>query len=159
MQSKIHRDAMVQVLHERKVVVSTTVEQLVGSLMQKPERAIIFTDEDLLLEGRDHYRELFIKAEIRGKMICCMMVDNGSAINVCPLKILPRLGLTAANLQPTDVVIKAYNDTKRSVESTLRALIKTRPIKAWVILHVIDIPVILGRPWFHPLGGVPSTLH
>ena len=30
-------------------------------------------------------------------------------------------------------------------------------------LHVIDIPIIfailLGRPWFYPLGGVPSTVH
>ena len=30
-------------------------------------------------------------------------------------------------------------------------------------MYVIDIPVtfaiLLGRPWFHPLGGVSSTLH
>ena len=30
-------------------------------------------------------------------------------------------------------------------------------------MYVIDIPVtfaiLLGRPWFHPLGGVPSTFH
>ena len=71
-------------------------------------------------------------------MTCCVMVDNGSAINVCPLKILPRLGLTAADLQPTDVIIKAYDDTKRSVEGTFKTLIKTGPIEAWVTLHVID---------------------
>ena len=49
------------------------------------------------------------------------------------------------------------------MEGTFRALVKTGPIEAWVDLHVIDIPVtfaiLLGRPWFHPLGGVPSTLH
>ena len=32
-----------------------------------------------------------------------------------------------------------------------------------VNLHVIDIPVtfaiLLRRPWFYPLGGVPSTVH
>ena len=163
MQSKIHRDAMVQVLLERKVPAGTTPQQLVSSLMQKPERAITFTDEDLPLEGREHYHPLFIKAEIRGKMTCCVMVVNGSAINVCPLKILLRLGLTTADLQPTDVIIKAYNDTKRSVKGTFKTLIKTGPIEAWVTLHVLDIPVtfavLLGRPWFHPLGGVPSTLH
>ena len=123
----------------------------------------VFTDEDLLLEGRDHYRALFIKAEIKGKMICYEMVDNGSAINVCLLKILLKLSLIAADLQPTIMIIKAYNDTKRSVEGTFRAVVKTGPIEAWVILYVIDIPIIfavlLGRPWFHPLGGIPSTLH
>ena len=96
MQSKVHMDAMVQVLHERKLSTSTTLKQLVSFLMQKPEGAIIFTDEDL--EGRDHYWALFIKAEIKGKMTYCMMVDDRSVINVCPLKILPRLGLIAIDL-------------------------------------------------------------
>ena len=58
----------------------------------------MFTNEDLPLEGREYYRPLFIKDEIKGKLTCCVMVDNGSAINVCPLKILPRLGLTTADL-------------------------------------------------------------
>ena len=53
--------------------------------------------------------------------------------------------------------------TKRPVEGTFRALIKIGPIEAWVNLHVIDIlvtfTILLGRPWFHALGGVPSTLH
>ena len=91
------------------------------------------------------------------------MVDNGSAINVCPLKILPKLGLTATNLKPSEVVIKAYDDTKRPVEGTFKALVKDGPIETWVNLYMIDIlitfTVLLGRPWFHPLGGVPSTLH
>ena len=49
------------------------------------------------------------------------------------------------------------------MEGTFRAPVKTGPIKAWVDLHMIDIPVtftiLLGRSWFHPLGGVPSTVH
>ena len=131
--------------------------------MQKPEGAIMFTDEDLPLEGREYYCPLFIKAEIKGKLTCCVMVDNRSAINVCPLKILSRLGFTVDDLQTTDVIIKAYNDTKRSIEGTFKALVKTRSVEAWVTLHVLDIQVtfvvLLGRPWFHPLGGIPSTLH
>ena len=91
------------------------------------------------------------------------MVDNGSAINVCPLKILPKLGLTEVDLKPSEVVIKAYDDIKRPVAGTFRALVKISPIEEWVNLHVIDIlvtfAILLGRPWFHPLGGLPSTLH
>ena len=91
------------------------------------------------------------------------MVDNGSAINVCPLKILSKLGLTEDELKPSEVVIKAYDDTKRPVAGTFRALVKTGPIEEWVNLYIIDIPVtfaiLLGRPWFHPLGGVSSTMH
>ena len=91
------------------------------------------------------------------------MLDNSLAINVCPLKILPKLGLAGSDLKPLEVVIKAYDDMRRPVEGTFRALIKTEPIEAWIDLHMIDIPmtfaILLGRPWFYPLGGVLSTLH
>ena len=63
-------------------------------------------------------------------MTCCVMVDNGSAINVCPLKILPKLGLAVADLKHSEVIIKAYDDTRRPVEGTFRALVKTGPIEA-----------------------------
>ena len=58
------------------------------------------------------------------------MVDNGSAINVCPLRILPKLGLAMVDLKPSEVIIKAYDDTRRPVEGTFRALVKTGPIEA-----------------------------
>ena len=87
---------------------------------------------------------------MKGKLTCYLMVDNGYAINVCPLKILPKLGLTIVDLKPYDVVIKAYDDTNRLVEGTFRTLVKTRPIKVWVNLHVIDIlvtfAILLRRP-------------
>ena len=77
------------------------------SLMEIPQGAIVFTDNDLPLEGRDHQKALFIKVEVKGKLTCCVMVDNGSAINVYPLKILPKLGLIVADLKPSNIVIKA----------------------------------------------------
>ena len=79
---------------------------------------MVFIDEDLPLERRDHHKALFIKAEVKEKLTCCVMVDNGSAINVCPLKILHKLGLTEEELKPSEVVIKAYDDTKRPIAGT-----------------------------------------
>ena len=114
---------------------------MVISLIESPPEAILFSDDDLPLEERDHHRALFIKVEVKGKMTCCVMVENSSAINVCPLMILPKLGLAVIDLKPSEVIIKAYDDTRRPVEGTFRALVKTGPIKAWVDLHVIDIPV------------------
>ena len=128
-------------LDQKKISMSCTPAQMIGSLTKTPPGAILFSDEDLPLEGRDYHRALFIKAEVRGKMTCCVMVDNGSAINVCPLKVLPKLGLAVADLKPSEVIIKAYDDTRRSVEGTFRALVKTGPIEAWVDLHVIAEPL------------------
>ena len=141
MNFRVHREALVRALNQKKIFIICTPDQMVNSLMESPKGAAIFTDEDLPLEGRDHHRALFIKVEVKGKLTCCVLVDNGSAINVCHLKILPKLGLKVDDLQASDVVIKAYDDTKRPVEGTFRALVKTEPIETWVNLHVIDIPV------------------
>ena len=66
-------------------------------------------------------------------------------------------------LMKFDLVIRAYDDSTRSVEGTFMAPLKTGPIEAVVEFTVLDIPVtyalLLGRPWYHVLGGVPSTVH
>ena len=115
------------------------------------------------MEGRNHNRALFIPAEVKRKRTSYMMVDNGSAINVCPLQILPNLGVKVEELTKSDLVIRAYDDSTRSVEGTFVAPVKTSPIEAVVEFTVLDIPVtyalLLGRPWYHVLGGVPSTMH
>ena len=91
------------------------------------------------------------------------MVDDGSAINVYPLQILPNLGMKVEEFTTSDLVIRAYDDSTRSVEGTFVAPVKTGPIKAVVEFTMLDLPVtyalLLGRPWYHVLGGVPSTVH
>ena len=129
MNSKAHREALVLALDHKKLPTSISPEQMVCSLIETTPGTVIFTDDDLPLEGRDHHKALFIKAEVKRKLTTCIMVDNGSAINVCPLKILPKLGLTEADLKPSEVVIKAYDDTKRPIAGTFRALVKIYPIE------------------------------
>ena len=91
------------------------------------------------------------------------MVDDGSAINVCPLKILPNLGVKVEELTKSDLVIRAYDDSARNVVGTFEAPVKSGPIETIMEFTVLDIPVtyalLLGRPWYHVLGGVPSTMH
>ena len=115
------------------------------------------------MEGRNYNRALFIPAEVKGKRTSYVMVDDGSAINVYPLQILPNLGVKVEELSKSDLVIRAYDDSTRSVKGTFVARVKTGPIEAVVEFTVLDIPVtyalLLGRPWYHILGGVPLTLH
>ncbi|KAF2324821.1 hypothetical protein GH714_017304 [Hevea brasiliensis] len=90
-------------------------------------------------------------------------LDDGSAINVCPLKILPKLGISMSELTGSDLVIRAYDDSKRNVIGVFKTMAKVRPVETEVEFTVLDIPMtfslLLGRIWFHPLGEVPSTLH
>ena len=66
-------------------------------------------------------------------------------------------------LTKPDLVIRAYDDSTRSMEGTFVASVKTGPIEVVVEFIVLDIPItyalLLGRPWYHILGGVPSTVY
>ena len=68
MHSRDHREALVLALDQKKISMSCTPEQMVGSLTETPLGAIVFSDDDLPLEGRDHHRVLFIKTEVKGKI-------------------------------------------------------------------------------------------
>ena len=87
---------------------------------------------------------------MKEKRTSYVMMDDGSVINVCPLQILPNLGVKVEELTKSDLVIRAYDDSTRSVEGTFIALVKTGPIEAVVEFTVLDIPVayalLLGRP-------------
>ena len=47
---------------------------MVNSLTENVPGIVIFTDDDLPLEGMDHHKALFIKAEVKGKLTTCVMV-------------------------------------------------------------------------------------
>ena len=129
MNSKVYKEALVVALDHKKIPISHTPKQMICSLTESPPRAMVFMNDYLPLEEKDYHKALFIKAEVKGKLTCCVMVDYESAINVCPLKILPKLELTAADLKPSEVVIKAYYDMKRHVAETFRVLVKIGPFK------------------------------
>ncbi|XP_058745783.1 uncharacterized protein LOC131618617 [Vicia villosa] len=50
-----------------------------------------FTDADLPSEGRNHNKALHISVECKGTMLSCVIVDNGSSLNVLPKSSLMRL--------------------------------------------------------------------
>src|SRR3989440_3850302 len=162
MASKDHREALLRALVNMRIPTEAAVEDLVA-FIQRPQLEITFSDKDLPPEGRHHIKPLYIQAEVNGRQTRNVMVDDGSALNVCPLKLLSKFKIEKAELEPPDALIRAYDNTKRSVEVTFQAKVKEGPIKRVVTVTVLNIPatfaVLLGRPWFHPLGRVSSTLH
>ncbi|KAF2296977.1 hypothetical protein GH714_013929 [Hevea brasiliensis] len=87
-------------------------------------------------EGRNHSRALFVTAEVGGWKVPCVMIDDGSAINVCPLKILPKLGISMSELTGSDLVIRAYDDSKRNVIGVFKTMVKNLvPSLRWSPLY------------------------
>ncbi|KAF2296014.1 hypothetical protein GH714_035677 [Hevea brasiliensis] len=158
-----HRIALTKALSVLKVSMEITPEEIVKVVLIEDGGHITFSDHDLPAEGRNHSRALFMTAEVRGWNVPCVMIDDGSAINVCPLKILPKLGISMSELIGSDLVIRAYDDSKRNVIRVFKTMVKVGPVETKVEFTMLDIPMtfslLLGRIWFYPLGGVPSTLH
>ena len=163
MHSSSHRKALVKALTKMNIQINATPKAMVAKITENKQGVITFSNADLPVELRNHNRALFILGEVKGKRKSYVMVDNGSAINVCPLQILPNLGVKVEELTKSDLVIRAYDDSTRSVEGMFMAPVKIGPIEAVVEFTVLDILVtyalLLGSPWYHVLGGVPSTVH
>ncbi|XP_077223442.1 uncharacterized protein LOC143857054 [Tasmannia lanceolata] len=112
---------------ESRVSTEVTPDELISLVaVAKTSKAISFTDDDLPLEGRDHTRSLKITVICNKKRVFKVLVDNGSALNTCPLSTAATLGFGPGDFIPSEQA---------------------------------SFLLLLGRPWLHKVGVIPSTLH
>ena len=61
------------------------------------------------------------------------------------------------------MVVRAFDDSRRDVRGEINLPIQIGPHICQITFQVIDInpaySCLLGRPWIHSVGVVPSTLH
>ncbi|XP_077246134.1 uncharacterized protein LOC143886015 [Tasmannia lanceolata] len=164
MASPKHRQVVLRELNSSQVSVEITPDELVGLVaMTKASKALSFSDEDLPSEGKDHTRPLKITLLCNQKKVSEVLVDNGSALNVCPLSTATTLGFGPEDFIPSEQGILAYDGTRRDVIGTLATEIVIGGETFDVEFQVLDIKtsfcLLLGRPWLHKVGVIPSTLH
>ena len=66
------------------------------------ELTISYFDKDLTKKGKDHNNLLHITVDAKGKRIPMVLIDDGSTLNVCPLKTASYLGLNIEDFVPTN---------------------------------------------------------
>ena len=124
---------------------------------------LAFSDEELPPEEATHTRPLQITVKCMGTKVPMVLIENGSALNVCPFRIALTIGLDVETIIPSPLTIRAYDNTSRKVMGTFKTPCKIGPIKTIVEFHVMDITLnynlLLGRAWLHPIGAIPSSLH
>ena len=78
------------------------------------------------------------------------MVDYGSAINVCPLRLLQKFGMNFEDLEESNVIIWVYDNSKKPVVGTFKAIVTVGDIESVTKFTILDIPptfaLLLGRP-------------
>ncbi|XP_077246020.1 uncharacterized protein LOC143885856 [Tasmannia lanceolata] len=155
---------VLQELNAAQVCVNTSPDELISLVaMARAAKTLSFADDDLPPEGRDHTKPLKITVICNKKKVPEVLVDNGSALNVCPLSTAATLGFGPKNFIPSEQGILAYDGTRRDVIGTLVTEIQIGREDFEVEFQVLDIKasflLLLGRPWMHKVGVVPSTLH
>ena len=97
--SSTHRDALVRALGQIRVDIATTPEGLIHMLTADRATCIVFSDDDLPLEGSNHVRPLFIDVVCSGRWVPSVLLGNGSALNVYPLVTAIALGFSPADFR------------------------------------------------------------
>ena len=98
-----HQQNLVDLLNKIQFPTTTTSQDLnamIGSINR--ELTISYSDKDLTMKRKHHNDPL-------------VLIDDGSALNVCPLKTISCLGLSIEDFMPTDQHMRAYDNSRREV--------------------------------------------
>ncbi|KAA3483834.1 gag/pol polyprotein [Gossypium australe] len=162
--SESHRNALLKVLNQAYIESNVSVEKLdrwVNNL--NANNFISFSDDEIPANGRGSVKALHITTSCKGYIVPNVLIDNGSALNVMPLATLSRMPVDMSYLRPCHSVVRAFDGTRREVMGKIEIPLEVGPCTYNVEFHVMDINpsynCLLGRPWIHSAGAVPSSLH
>ena len=115
---------------------------------------LAFSNEDLPPKRATHTRPLQITIECIGAKVLVVLIDNGSALIVCPIRAALTVDLDMETIIPSPLTVKAYDNTSRKVMGTFKAPCKIGPIETIVEFHVMDISPNYNLLW-EELGFIP----
>ena len=161
--SSTHKDALIRALSHIKVETTTTPEELIHMMMAGKATCIVFSNDDFPPKGSNHTHPLYISVGCSGHRVPSVLLDNGSALNVCPLATAIALGYAPSDFSPSTQIVKVYDSTKRKVVGTLEIELLIGPATFLTMFQVLRIPtsfnLLLGRPWIYRAVAIPSSLH
>nr|XP_027093623.1 uncharacterized protein LOC113714024 [Coffea arabica] len=162
--SDLHRDALLEVLTKARIPKDISVDNfshIVGNVLTSKQ--ITFSDEELPAEGTGHNKALYVAVRCNGKMLPKVLIDNGSALNICPWSTLVKLGLQDVKLKPSETVVRGFDGAQRESLGEANLVVEMGPTQFQIACQVMHFPsvynVLLGRPWIHSSGAVPSSLY
>ena len=124
---------------------------------------LTFADEEILVEGRGHNRALHVSVKCLDHIMAKVLINNGSSLNVMPKSTLDKLPFNASHLRLSSMVVRAFDGSRWDVRGEIDLPIQIGPHTCQITFQVMDInsaySCLLGRPWIHSVGVVPSTLH
>ena len=137
------------------------IDQLVENITAGA--CIAFTDEEIPLEGRDSTKALHITIKCKSHIVPRSLLNNGSLLNIMLMSTFSRLPIDLSDIRKSQMVVRAFDGTKREVLGNIKLLIQVGPCTFDSEFIVMDINpsynCLLRRSWIHMAGVVPSTLY
>ncbi|KAH7848754.1 hypothetical protein Vadar_007298 [Vaccinium darrowii] len=162
--SEPHREALLSIIKEAQVpkdISPENFQNMVSSIMAPG--VVTFSDDEIPDKGIGHTKALHIAVKTKGMIVARVLVDNGSALNICPYSTLQRLGMDKSCLHHSSIIVRAFDGSQRQTIGEVELPVEIGSITFSIKFQVLEIPsaynFLLGRPWIHVTGGVPSTLH
>ncbi|XP_019447293.1 PREDICTED: uncharacterized protein LOC109350516 [Lupinus angustifolius] len=164
MSSEAHRNMLLKVLNQAHVNHDITTDRFGGIVNNiVADNYISFCDQELPPEGIGHVRPLHISVMYNDCVIGKVLIDNGSSLNVTTKQTFSRLPVDASFLWASSMIVKGFDGSRRDVMGEMELPIKIGPCTFNILFHVMDInptySCLLGRPWIHSSGEIPSILH
>ena len=131
--------------------------------MKFAREPLAFGDDDLVGTIQPHDDALVVMARISGFLVKRVMIDQGSGADVMYPNLFKGLGLKKEDLSKYDTPLVGFDG--RVVipqwQISLPVNMEGKEVVVTFIVVALFSPyiAILGRPWIHPMGAVPSTLH
>ncbi|KAI3943839.1 hypothetical protein MKW92_004890 [Papaver armeniacum] len=162
-----YRQALQEALNTIQVSTGITPDALVHTIAQirKPS-SITFTDDDLPPEGRNHNKDLYITIGWENALVPLVLMDNGSCVNICPLKTLQKMMVNLSYIVEAEEscrTVRGFDGGEQVALGEITLEIWVGPLKTQAVFLVINIQssfnMLLGRPWIHKNGICASSLH
>lgn len=110
--SEQHRERFLSIFRKSFVDASITPDRLKNMVVRVSMPRVITFSEDEIPEGDTmHNRVIYITARHSDMCIPLILVNNGSALNICTKDTLDTLGVPSDNVKPNPCDIRAFDNS------------------------------------------------
>ena len=106
---------------------------------------------------------MHIVVKCEDMIVARVLIDNGSALNICPMATWEHLNMDTSLIRPSTMIIRAFDNTRQEVQGEIKLMIEISPMYFVINFQVVKVDslynMLLGRPWLHAVSAITSTLH
>ncbi|PKI70961.1 hypothetical protein CRG98_008635, partial [Punica granatum] len=141
-------ECFVESSHSTQVLKDTAPDRIEETVNSIFSNQISFADDELPSEGQGHLRALHIVCKCNNHVVGRVMIDNGSAFNVCPVSTMKQMNVDMSRIHASKTTIRAFDGSKREINREIDLLIDMGKLntvngeKDYAVYKEIAVPYI-----------------